>query len=51
MREEDRSPEDLTLDGNTLELKPGGYIYEVSASWDQKDYKGNTSYSFYIIKE
>ena len=35
--------------GDTITLKPGGYIYEVSAQWDTADgYGGTADYSFYI---
>lgn len=32
-----------------IELKPGGYIYEVTARWDTADgYGGTASYAFYV---
>lgn len=41
--------EPCALDGNTLQLKPGGYIYEVTARWDGSQGSGGTArYSFYI---
>ena len=42
--------EDVTVNGNEIELKPGGYIYEITARWDsQSGYGGGTAhYSFYI---
>lgn len=35
--------EAVALNGNTLELKPGGYVYELIASWEQ----GTGYYGFY----
>ena len=44
--------ENVVLNGYTFELKPGGYIYEVSARWDGgKEYGGDASYNFYIERE
>ena len=38
--------------GNTIELKSGGYIYEVAAQWDtDSGYGGTAHYSFYITAE
>ncbi len=43
------SSEDVTIDGNVLTLKPGGYIYEVTAEWNaESGYGGTASYSIYI---
>ena len=40
------------LQGDTLELNPGGWIYEVQARWDLQSGCGGTAlYSFYIIRE
>ena len=42
--------EEVVLDGNNIELKSGGYIYEVKARWDtESGYGGgNACYSFYV---
>lgn len=41
--------EDVDMDGNKMILKPGGYIYEVSAEWDADNgYGGTAQYSFYV---
>lgn len=42
--------EAVVVNGNEIELKPGGYIYEVLARWNGEDgYGGGTAYySFYI---
>ena len=42
--------EDVVVNGNEIELKPGGYIYEVKARWDtESGYGGgNAYYSFYV---
>ena len=40
---------DTALAGNTIALRPGGSIYEVTAFWDpETGYGGTASYSFYI---
>ena len=40
--------EDVILNENTIELKSGGYIYEVVAQWDaDSGYGGTAHYSFY----
>ena len=45
----DAEAEPCALDGNTLQLKPGGYIYEVTARWDDSQGSGGTAcYAFYI---
>ena len=37
------------VDGNTIELLQGGYIYEVTANWTGEDDRGGTvSYIFYV---
>jgi len=42
--------ENVTIHGNEIKLKPGGYVYEVRAQWDAENgYGGTASYSFYII--
>lgn len=41
--------EAVAVSGNTMELKSGGYIYEITAQWDTKDgYGGEAYYSVYI---
>ena len=41
--------EAVTVDGSTMELKSGGYIYEIVAQWDTKSgYGGTAHYSVYI---
>ncbi|MCM1118291.1 MAG: hypothetical protein NC543_02925 [bacterium] len=41
--------EDVSVDGNVIALKPGGYIYEVCAGWNvENGYGGTASYSFYL---
>ena len=46
----DASGENITIDSYEIELKPGGYIYEVVAEWDTKKsgYGGIAHYYFYI---
>ena len=44
--------ESVAVYGNEIELKPGGYIYEVQAQWDVvSGYGGTACYSFYIKAE
>ena len=44
--------EDVTRHENTIELRSGGYIYEVVARWDtDSGYGGTAHYSFYITAE
>lgn len=45
--------EDVRLNGNTLELKDGGYIYEVVAKWTGENLaaEGTVYYGFYVIKD
>ena len=45
--------ESVNLTGNTLELKDGGYIYEVIAWWDREGSSpyGNAIYGFYVVKD
>ena len=40
----------IDIDSYEIELKPGGYIYEVVAEWDTKKsgYGGIAHYYFYI---
>lgn len=41
--------EDVTINGNVITLKPGGYIYEITAEWDTENgYGGTVSYSAYL---
>lgn len=41
--------EAVAVTGNEIELKPGGYIYEVMAKWDtESDCGGTAYYSFYM---
>ncbi len=40
--------ENVTFDGYEIELKPGGYIYEVTAEWNKSGYRGRAYYSFYV---
>ena len=41
--------EAVTVNGRTIELKPGGYIYEVKAQWStESGYGGIAYYTFYI---
>ena len=43
--------ETVVLSGDTLELKPGGYIYEIQAWWNpESGYGGTACYSVYIIQ-
>ncbi len=46
----DASSENITFDRYEIELKPGGYIYEVVAEWDteKSGYGGIAHYYFYI---
>ena len=45
--------ENATLSGNKLELKDGGYIYEVVAKWTGENLaaEGTVHYGFYVIKD
>ena len=41
--------EAVTVNGNTMELRSGGYIYEIIAQWSTKSgYGGTAHYSIYI---
>ena len=42
--------EEVAVHGNEIDLKPGAYIYEVTAKWDaERGYGGGTAwYAFYI---
>lgn len=41
----------VTMNGSEVELKPGGYIYEVKAEWNAENGYGGgiANYSFYIL--
>ena len=45
--------ESVSVDGNTLELKQGGYIYEVTATWTGENLaaEGTVYYGFYVIRD
>lgn len=47
----DASGEHIPIDGNTLELKTGGYVYEICANWTGENLAaaGTAHYSFYVI--
>lgn len=49
----DAEEENATLSGNKLELKDGGYIYEVVAKWTGENLaaEGTVYYGFYVIKD
>lgn len=49
----DASGEVAELDGNTLKLKNGAYIYEVCASWTGENLaaSGTAHYCFYVIRD
>ena len=47
----DAEEEFIACSGNTLELKPGGYIYEVVAEWTGENLvaEGTAYYGFYVV--
>ena len=49
----DAKEEEVTVNGNKLELKEGGYIYEVVATWTGENLaaEGTVYYGFYVIKD
>ena len=49
----DAPAEEIPLDENKLELKSGGYIYEVTARWTGENLaaEGTAYYGFYVIKD
>ena len=49
----DAKEEKVTIHGNKLELKSGGYIYEVVATWTGENLaaEGTAYYAFYVIQE
>ena len=49
----DAEEENAILSGNKLELKDGGYIYEVVAKWtgEKLTAEGTAYYGFYVIKD
>ena len=42
--------EDVTIVGNVLTLKLGGYIYEVTAEWNTENGYGGTASHFIYLK-
>lgn len=48
----DAKEEKVTIQGNKLELKAGGYIYEVVATWTGENLaaEGTAYYAFYVIQ-
>lgn len=47
--EDTTSSEEVAVDGNVIELKAGGYIYEIAAEWDtEKGYGGTARYVIYL---
>lgn len=49
----DYKEEKVTIQGNKLELKAGGYIYEVIATWTGENLaaEGTAYYAFYVIQD
>lgn len=50
----DAEPITIPVDGQTIALLEGGYIYEVMARWDKTEYRrfaGRAWYCFYAIAE
>ena len=49
----DAKEEKVTVNGNCLELKSGGYIYEVIATWTGENLaaEGTVHYGFYIVQD
>lgn len=49
----DAKEEKVTIQGNKLELKSGGYIYEVVATWTGENLaaEGTAYYAFYMVQE
>lgn len=49
----DAKEEAVTLTGNTIELKDGGYIFEVAAKWTGENLaaEGTVRYGFYVLKD
>lgn len=44
--------EEAAVEGDTLTLNPGGWIYEIRAGWDRMpDFEGNSSYTVLIRME
>ncbi|MGM9618272.1 MAG: hypothetical protein ACI3W8_00320 [Oscillospiraceae bacterium] len=44
------SSETVNIKGNTIELKPGGYIYQITAQWNTESGYGGTAHYFVYIK-
>lgn len=40
------SYDEIVLNGNSLEVKAGEYLYEVIASWNRQQYNGTAYYAF-----
>lgn len=50
-RSADAASEEVAWQGNTIALKPGGWIYEVRARWELERGDGGTaSYLFYVVR-
>ena len=49
----DVKEESVTINGNMMELKKGGYIYEVVATWTGVNLaaEGTAHYGFYVIRD
>ena len=45
----DTPSETFTLNGDEVTLKPGGYIYTVTARWDRETYNGSCIYVFHVV--
>ena len=44
--------EDVAYSGTAIDLRSGGYVYEIVARWDSDSgYGGTARYSFYITAE
>lgn len=47
--EDTTSSEEVAVDGNVIELKAGGYIYEIAAEWNTEEgYGGTARYIVYL---
>ena len=49
----DAKEEAVSIEGNTLALKEGGYIYEVIATWTGENLaaEGTVHYGFYVVRD
>ena len=46
----DAVSEPVNCDKNVFDYKPGGYIYEITAQWDENEYYyGSANYYVYIV--